>query len=384
MIYSKLKKLDVEISRFGIGCMRLPLLTSAGDSGKPAKIDEPEAVRMLRHGIDNGVNYIDTAYPYHQKKSEPLVGRALQGGYRDKVYLATKMPVWQTSSYADFQNILDLQLQRLRTDHIDFYLLHALNRQSWHKVRDLGVLDFLTEAKNSGKIRWAGFSFHDQLPLFKEIIDSYHWDMTQIQLNLLDSDFQAGLEGLRYAADREIMVAIMEPLRGGALAHSVPDDIMDIWNQAATRRSPAEWAFRWLANMPEVSVILSGVSTMEQLEDNLRIFADARPGTLEPEETQLIARVQNMYRDKIKVGCTSCNYCMPCPFGVAIPEVFRLYNTMFLFAREEANKEKYRQLIDNEQDASICTECGQCETACPQGIKIIAKLKEAHIALTGE
>lgn len=381
MIYSKVEKLNIEVSKFGIGCMRLPLRKAADGSVNDGKIDEKEATRMIHHGIESGVNYIDTAYPYHQKKSEPLVGRALSGGYRDKVYLATKMPTWQTDSYDDFSEILDLQLQRLRTDHIDFYLLHSLNKESWPKVRDLGVREFLDKAKQAGKIRYAAFSFHDELPLFKEIIDSYHWDMSQIQLNLLDTEFQAGLAGLKYAAERQIMTAIMEPLRGGALANSVPDDIIKTWDQYGEKRSPAEWAFRWLADMPEVSVILSGVSNMQQLEDNLRIFTGARTNSLSAEEKKIISQVQNMYRDKIKVGCTSCNYCMPCPSGVAIPSIFRLYNTMYLFDKARENREHYKQLIAKEQDASRCIECGQCEAACPQGIEIINKLKEAHQAL---
>lgn len=372
------------VSTFGMGCMRLPLAVNSDGSTHYAAIDEPEAIRMIRHAIDSGVTYLDTAYPYHQGNSEIVVGRALLDGYRSRISLATKMPVWQTNTYADFVRILDEQLEKLQTDTIDYYLLHALNRQTWDKVKELGVLGFLDQAKKSGKIRYAGFSFHDQLPLFREIVDSYSWDMCQIQLNLLDENYQAGLEGMHYAASRGLGVVIMEPLRGGALAQKVPADIQAVWDQSEQKRSPAEWAFRWLTDFPQISVILSGVSTMVQLVDNLRIFADAKPGTLTPAEKNLIAQVQNLYRQKIKVGCTGCNYCMPCPSGVAIPEVFRLYNQAYLYDDLATSRRHYLNLSAKKQDASCCVACGRCESLCPQGIAIIDKLAEAHISLSGQ
>lgn len=375
---------SVAVSTFGMGCMRLPLAVNSDGSTHYGTIDEPEAIRMIRHAIDSGVTYLDTAYPYHQGNSEKVVGRALLDGYRSRINLATKMPVWQTDTYADFVRILDEQLEKLQTGTIDFYLLHALNRQTWDKIKKLDVLGFLDQAKKAGKIRYAGFSFHDQLPLFREIVDSYAWDMCQIQLNLLDENYQAGLEGMTYAAERGLGVVIMEPLRGGALARKVPADIQAVWNQSETKRSPVEWAFRWLADFPQVSTILSGVSTMEQLEDNLRIFEDARPGTLTPAEKNLVARVQDLYRQKIKVGCTGCNYCMPCPSGVAIPEVFRLYNQAYLYDDLNASRRQYQNLITKKQDAACCVACGHCEPLCPQGIAIIDKLAEAHIILSGQ
>lgn len=382
MDYRKIGRDQVATSLFGMGCMRLPLEVQPDGSKQYGKIDEDEAIRMIRYAIDHGVTYLDTAYPYHQGNSERVVGKALTGGYRDKVLLATKMPVWQVKKAADFERLLNEQLEKLQTTWIDFYLLHALNEDSWKKVKQLGVLDFLEKARQAGKIRHIAFSFHDQLPVFKEIIDSFAWDMCQIQLNLLDEHYQAGLEGMHYAADRGISIVVMEPLRGGALAQKVPQDIKAVWEQVPVKRSPAEWAFRYLTDYPQVSVILSGVTTMEQLVDNIRSFADAKPDSLTEQEKDLIGQVQTLYRDKIKVGCTGCNYCMPCPSGVSIPDVFRIYNQAFLYEDLEASRKQYQSLISKQHDASQCVSCGQCEPQCPQNIPIIAKLAEAHAFLS--
>lgn len=368
----------LKTSIFGIGCMRLPLQAGQTDS---ALIDEAEAIRMIRAGIDGGVTYIDTAYPYHGGNSELVVGKALQDGYRERVFLATKLPVWEVKSADDFDRLLNQQLEKLQTDHVDFYLLHALHQGTWGKVRDLGVLEFLDRAKADGRIRYAAFSFHDQLPLFQEIIDSYAWDMCQIQLNILDVDYQAGLAGLEYAAARGIGVVVMEPLRGGALAAHVPADIQAVWDEASEQRSGVDWAFRWLANRPEVKVILSGVSTMEQLQDNLRIFADTKPGCLTAEDEARVDRVRTLYQSKIQVDCTGCEYCLPCPSGVAIPAVFRAYNQAFMIEDLASGQSSYAWLVKNHEDASLCVECGACEQVCPQHIPIIEKLKDAHAYL---
>ena len=368
----------LKTSIFGIGCMRLPLQAGQTDS---ARIDEAKAIRMIRAGIDGGVTYIDTAYPYHGGNSELVVGKALQDGYRERVFLATKLPVWEVKSADDFDRLLNQQLEKLQTDHVDFYLLHALHQGTWGKVRDLGVLEFLDRAKADGRIRYAAFSFHDQLPLFKEIIDSYAWDMCQIQLNILDVDYQAGLAGLEYAAARGIGVVVMEPLRGGALAAHVPADIQAVWDEASEQRSGVDWAFRWLANRPEVKVILSGVSTMDQLQDNLRIFADTKPGCLTAEDEARVDRVRALYQSKIQVDCTGCEYCLPCPSGVAIPAVFRAYNQAFMIEDLASGQSSYAWLVKNHEDASLCVECGACEQVCPQHIPIIEKLKDAHAYL---
>lgn len=382
MQYREFANLGFSVSTFGLGCMRLPLEERPGQAPDTSQIDETKAVEMIRYAIDHGVNYIDTAYPYHGGNSELIVAKALQDGYRERVKLATKLPVWLTDSYAAFHQYLDEQLNKLEVDCIDFYLLHALNSKTWSKVKELGVLHFLDEAVAAGKIRYPSFSFHDELPLFKEIIDSYDWKMCQIQLNLLDENYQAGTEGLYYAAERQVAVVIMEPLKGGSLARHIPDDIQQIWDTAESSRSPVDWAFRWLGNFPQITTILSGVNNLEQLKDNLDIFSTIVPESLTQQELKLIAQVQDAYSSKIKVGCTRCNYCMPCPSGVAIPDVFAHYNHASIFNDFAEGKKRYSNLVEKSKDASHCVECCICEDACPQNIAIIRSLVEADLVLS--
>jgi len=269
----RFEKLGFDFSVFGMGCMRLPTITGEDDK---KLINKEEAVKMIRYAIDNGVNYIDTAYPYHKGESELVVGMALQDGYREKVKLATKLPVWMCKTYADFNKFLDEQLIKLKTNYIDFYLLHALDKKRWDTAFELGVLDFLDKAVKDGKVRYPAFSFHHNIETFKEIIDAYDWSMCQIQLNIIDDNYQAGVEGMGYAAAKGIPVVIMEPLKGGRLAANIPDEILNVWRNYQVQRSPVEWAFRWLYNYPEVMTILSGVSNMEQLKENLRISIQLR------------------------------------------------------------------------------------------------------------
>lgn len=382
MEYRRFGDLGFEVSTFGVGCMRMPLEVQADGTTDPSNIDEQEAIKMIRYAIDNGVTYLDTAYPYHGGNSEPLVAKALKDGYRDRVKIATKLPVWLAKSYEDFDKLLDEQLLKLEVETIDFYLLHALSKDRWEEVKEMGVLDFLDKAVASGKIKYPGFSFHDELPVFKDIVDSYDWKMCQIQLNILDEHYQAGVEGMHYAASKDIPVVIMEPLKGGRLAHSVPEDIKKLWNESPIKRSPVEWAFRWLYNFPEVAVILSGVSTMDQLKDNLEIFSKSEPNSMIKDELDLVEKVKELYESKIKVGCTSCNYCMPCPSGVNIPGVFEIYNNYSIYGNPQEWNDQYITLINDNKDASQCIECGLCEPECPQHIEIISKLKEAHAVLT--
>lgn len=382
MKYRRFGKLNFEVSIFGVGCMRLPLEIQSDGTTDPSKIDEQEAIKMIRYAIDNGVNYLDTAYPYHGGNSELVVAKALKDGYRDRVKIATKSPVWLAETHEDFEKLLDEQLAKLEVDSIDFYLLHALSQDRWEKIKSLGVLDFLDKAVASGKIKYPGFSFHDELPVFKDIIDSYDWKMCQIQLNILDEHYQAGVEGMRYAASKGIPVVIMEPLKGGRLAHNVPADVEALWNEAKIKRSPVEWAFRWLYNFPEIATILSGVSTMEQLKDNIEIFGRSAPNSMDQEEINLVKRVKTLYDSKVKVGCTACNYCMPCPSGVDIPGIFSIYNDFSIYGGLDEFKNRYKNFIKDNKDASQCVECGQCEAECPQHISIIEKLKEAHEVLT--
>jgi len=374
MEYRTFSKFEKPVSLFGIGCMRLPVINRDNET----VINEDEAIKMIRYGIDHGVNYIDTAYGYHNGQSEIVVGKALADGYREKVFLATKLPVWLVKEYSDFERLLNEQLQKLNTDHIDFYLLHALNKERWEFVKKLNVFDFLEKARASGKIKYICFSFHDDYDAFRDIIDGYDWDMCQIQLNILDMHEQATVEGLKYAGSKGIPVVIMEPLKGGRLATSVTPEIEAIWNKASVKRSPVEWAFRWLYNFPEIAVILSGVSNMQQLQDNLRIFSDAKANSMTEEELALVEEVRNVYLSKTKVPCTSCEYCMPCPQGVSIPRIFNIVNTASMFNELEGARNNYRGLIEKQNDAAQCVECGQCEASCPQKIQIIEKLKECH------
>ena len=379
MRYRQFGRCGFEVSALGFGCMRLPCV-----GGDQSQIREDEAVRMVRYAIDEGVNYVDTAYAYHRGNSERFVGRALAHGYRDRVKLATKLPVWLCKSCDDFDRLLGEQLERLATDHVDCYLLHSLDNKSWSKVRDMGVLDSLAKQLELGRIRYAGFSFHDSYEAFTGIVDAFDWDFCQIMLNYVDVEYQAGLAGLRYAASHGLAVVVMEPLRGGKLAANLPDEVvaaLGAGSDGGEGRSPAEWALRWVWNLPEVSVALSGMSSMEQVVDNIRIASDAAPGALTERQLAMLARAREAYMARTRVACTECGYCQPCPQGVLIPDVFGLYNEAGIFNAWEGSRWMYGGIVKASRDASKCAECGQCEAACPQQLKVIELLKEAHAAL---
>ena len=369
-------KLDWKPSALGFGAMRLPILED--DSGK---IDEALATRMIRTAIDAGVNYVDTAWPYHKGQSESLVGRVLQDGYRGKVKLATKMPCWLIESYEQFDVYLNQQLERLQTERIDFYLLHALNKTRWPQVRDLGVREWAEKAIASGRIGHLGFSFHDELPVFKEIVDAHDWTFCQIMYNFMDTEFQAGREGLQYAADKGLAVIVMEPLRGGSLTLPAPAPVADLWKTAATKRSQADWALQWVWHHPEASLLLSGMSEMQHVEENLKSAANSGVGSLTAEELDLVDRASKTYRSLSPIPCTDCKYCMPCPSGVTIPRIFSIYNTFKMYGDDAGARRSYNQHTKPENRADQCVECGQCETACPQQIGIIDWLKEVHALL---
>ena len=373
MLYRKMNKVKSDLSILGFGCMRLPVT-------KDGNIDEKQATEMIRFAIDHGVNYVDTAYPYHNGESEPFLGRALQGGYREKVNLATKLPSWLIKSRADMDHYLDEQLKRLQTDHIDFYLVHGLMRPFWENLRSLGVTDFLDDAIADRRIRYAGFSFHDELELFKEIVDSYDWSFCQIQYNFMDEKNQAGTEGLRYAADRGLGIVIMEPLRGGMLTKDIPS-INQIWRKAPVQRSLSEWALRWVWNHPEVTVVLSGMSSFEQVQQNVAYAESGLANSLSQEELNLFREAEIEYKKRIKVPCTGCRYCMPCSSNVSIPECFEMYNQGCMFDASDAANVNYDivlggMLTGSPGFASQCQECGDCEEKCPQGIPIREHLKK--------
>jgi predicted aldo/keto reductase-like oxidoreductase len=376
MQYRTFGKLDWKPSALGFGAMRLPILNN-----DPAQIDEAEATRMVRYAIDHGVNYVDTAYPYHRENSERFLGRALQEGYRQRIRLATKLPCWKVEQPADFDRYLDEQLAKLQTQYIDFYLLHSLNAETWPKVRDHGVLAWAERALADGRIRYLGFSFHDKVEVFQEIVDASDlWTFCQIQYNLMDVEEQAGTKGLQYAAGKGLAVVIMEPLRGGALARNIPPAVQAFWDSAPVRRAPADFALQWLWNQPEVSLVLSGMSTMEQVEQNVASADRSGPGTLTTEEVALVGRVREAYQALCAVPCTACKYCLPCPQEVAIPDVFEIYNGLLMFGDEERSRMFYGWLDDGTR-ADACIECGECLEKCPQHIDIPDWLKKAHEVL---
>ena len=363
--YRKFGKTGFEVSALGFGAMRMPTLD--GDS---AKINEPLAIRMIRYAIDSGINYVDSAYGYHGGKSEVLVGKALQDGYRERTKVATKMPTWMINSKEDMERCFNEQLQRLQTDHIDFYLLHGLGKDRWPKIKDLGVFDWVEKKITEGKIRYLGFSFHDELPLFKEIVDSYNWTFCQIQYNYMDEKFQAGTEGLKYATSKGLAVIVMEPIAGGRLAIKPSAVIQELWETAKIKRSPAEWALQWVWNHPEVAVVLSGMSTYQQVIENIASAERSSINHLTEDELLLIGKVASKYRELGPIGCTGCRYCMPCPNGVAIPEIFSLTNEYWAGDRNASIKQKYKDTLTPGQYSKNCIKCGICEEACPQHLPI--------------
>lgn len=371
MQYRKFGSLDFKVSALGFGMMRLPVID--GDYGK---IDVEKTAEMVRFAVESGVNYIDTAYNYHREQSEVVVGEILKDGLRNKVYLATKCPTWLVNERSDFDKYLDIQLERLQTDHIDMYLMHSLNKKRWPVLVDADVFDFLTAAKKDGRIRNAGFSFHDELAVFKPIVDSYEWDFCQIQLNFMDEYFQAGIEGLKYANAKGLAVVIMEPLRGGRLVKKVPQEVKAIYESAETKRTPADWGLRWVWNHPEVSVVLSGMGQMKEVQENVRTAETALPNSLTEQELEMFEKVKEAYRRRLKVDCTQCEYCMPCPQGIRIPGIFEAYNDASMYGTLEDFPRGYERMKEHLGDPAACVECGNCEQACPQGLPIRGHLKE--------
>ena len=357
MQYRKMGKTGVLVSALGFGCMRFPI-------NEDNTINEDLAISMLRHAIDSGVNYVDTAYPYHQGTSELVVGKALKDGYREKVYLADKLPVWLLESEDDFDKYLDEQLEKLGTDHIDFYLLHALSKERFEeKVKKFNLTKKLEEARAAGKIRYIGFSFHDSLDIFKEIIDYYDgWDFCQIQYNYINLTHQAGTEGLEYAASKGLGVIIMEPLLGGKLANLAPH-VAEAFPEG---KAHVEYALDYLWDKAEVSLLLSGMSTPEQVEDNLLYAGRSHVGMVTEEDRKAYAKAKEIFDKMALVNCTKCAYCMPCPFGLNIPELFAAYNMTASHGMTPAN-EAYAALSTK---ADACRACHHCEKECPQHIKI--------------
>ncbi|MCJ7695008.1 MAG: aldo/keto reductase [Anaerolineaceae bacterium] len=377
MNYRKFGKLDWQVSALGFGAMRLPLVEGTED------IDEELAQKMVRTAIDGGVNYVDTAYGYHRSKSEEFVGRALKDGYREKVHLATKMPSWLVKTHDDLDRLLEEQLTRLDDDHIDFYLLHALNAKYWKNYKALNVFEWAEKKISEGVISHLGFSFHDDYPVFHEIINGYdNWTFCQVQHNYMDIDHQQGQKGVNEAAERGLAVVVMEPIRGGSLAKEPsPGPVSEAMKRSSRAWKPAEWALQWVWDQPQVSVVLSGMSTMQQVEENLVSASRSGAGMLSSDDLAVIEDVRKAYYSLTPIPCTKCEYCLPCPSDVAIPSIFALYNEAAMYGSAGGQRWQYANNIKPENRADNCIECGTCENVCPQKIEIIDWLKKADAFL---
>ena len=380
MKYRNFGNLDFMVSALGFGAMRLPTDGDTSNSDRLSNnIVEDEAIRMIRYAIDHGVNYIDTAYTYHKGSSEIVTGKALRDGYRNKVKLATKSPTYLIEKAEDFNRYLDEQLERLQTDYIDFYLLHALSRERWENiVQKFDIISYAEKAKKAGKIKHLGFSFHDNLDAFIEILDGYDgWEFCQMQYNYMDIENQAGTEGIKYAASKGLSVIIMEPLLGGRLANP-PMEVLEVIRKSGGKYSPVELAFQWLWSQKEVSVVLSGMSNIEQVKENL-IFADRSDiGSLETKDLNTIEFIRKEYNKRSIIPCTKCGYCMPCPNNVDIPQNFSLYNDGIIYNDLNSSSLKYNNFFDKSKRADLCIHCKECEEKCPQKIPISEWMTKIH------
>lgn len=369
MQYRTMPKTKDRLSALGFGCMRFPTL-------KDGKIDEAKALEMLHHAYENKVNYFDTAWPYHSEESEPLLGKFLSQIDRTKVYVATKLPCWLIKSHEDMDKYLDLQLSRLGTDYIDYYLLHALGKQSWVNMKKNRVFEFLERAKAAGKIRHIGFSFHDSYPVFKQICLSYDWDFCQIMLNYLDTHYQAGRNGYELAVSRNMGVIAMEPLRGGKLISPIPDEIAKIWQKADPEGNALARATRWVWNLEGATVLLSGMSSLQQLKQNLDLANIAKANNLSEKELKVYKRIRREYIKRIPILCSECRYCLPCPQGVSIPSNFGVYNEAVMFSDPGRHLKEYKAFIPESARADKCTQCGACLLKCPHKIEIPTEMKK--------
>lgn len=362
MLYRVNPKNNDKLSALGFGCMRF------------AK-DEKEVEKQIIYAIEQGVNYFDTAYIY--PNSEVILGRVLAKGYRDRVKIATKLPPYMVKKYDDLDKIFNTELERLQTNYIDYYFIHMLTDvNTWTRLVDLGILEWIKDKKQKGQIINIGFSYHGGKEEFVKLVDIYDWEFCMIQYNYLDENNQAGKSGLQYASSKGLPVMIMEPLRGGKLVSNLPKEVYELFDKAKEKRSPAEWAFRWLWNQPEVTLVLSGMNSMEMIEENIRVASDTLPNTFSDDEFQLFKKVRHILNEKIKIPCTGCNYCMPCPAGVDIPTCFSCFNDREIESKTTANVKYIMQtsLKTKAQNASLCTQCGNCEKHCPQKIEIRKEL----------
>jgi predicted aldo/keto reductase-like oxidoreductase len=377
MKYRRFGKEPWEVSILGFGCMRLPTL----GGGMAGAVDEPASVALIRSAIDRGVNYVDTAYPYHDGQSEVVLGRALRDGYRDKVRVADKSPVWMIQRGEDFDKFLAEQMARLGVEHIDYYLLHALSDTRWKAVLEAGVLERAEAAIRDGRIGALGFSYHDGAEPFPKIVDGYdRWALAQIQYNYMDTENQAGKAGLLHAASRGLVVVVMEPLLGGRLAVP-PAAVRDLIEADPAHRTPSELALQWVWDQPEVSVVLSGMNAMSQLDENLASAERSRVGSFGSGDFSLIECVRAAFRARAAIPCTNCGYCLPCPAGVNIPRNFELYNNGVIYDNTAMVRISYQRFLPENEQAHLCTQCRTCEEKCPQKIEISSWMPRVHDAL---
>jgi predicted aldo/keto reductase-like oxidoreductase len=380
MHYRTYGKLGFKVSALGMGCMRLPRLIK----GNEAAVDLEKALELIRYAADHGVTYFDTAYGYHNKTSESVLGEALEGERREKVKIVTKQPLGAMTTQADIRKNLENTLKKLRTGSIDVYLIHNIGKNTWEEIKQRKIIEEYEQFRAEGMIKAIGFSYHGRLPAFRDVLSYYDWDMCQIQQNLIDVQNEATEEAIYLAEKKGCALVIMEPLRGGCLA-TPPDVVKAVYDEYPVKRSGVEWAFRHVINYPGVSTILSGVSTLEQLKEDIAIFSkeDAVPNCLTEAEKSIIARVREKYLSLKSISCTACEYCLPCPKGVNIPGVFGRYNDGLMFGSYDQPRRSYMFMSRGNADASQCAACGACEQKCPQHIDIINKLKTAHEALKG-
>lgn len=354
-------------SLLGMGCMRLPL-------DEKGEVDVQHSIDTIRKGIDEGITYVDTAYVYHNGFSERVLGMALKDGYREKVLIADKMPLWETESKEDLDRILDKQLSRLGVECIDIYLVHSVEAEAYDVMKDYEIDKWLDQKKAEGKIKYAGFSFHDDYELFEEIVDYYDWDMCQIQYNYIDENYQAGRKGLDLAQKKGLPVVIMEPLKGGRLAGKMPPQIEPMWADMSEGKSYVDWAFRWVADHPQVMTILSGMSSLDQMEDNIRIFRDIEPCSLKEEDKAELRKIADKFNSLVEYGCTACQYCMPCPKGINIPKSIAFYNQLAIYDNTDSIHEEYSWMEPD--TAKECVTCRKCENVCPQSLPISDIMKK--------
>ncbi len=375
MEYREMKKIGAKPSLLGFGCMRFPTTVKEGKE----VIDREYAAGMLDTAIKSGVNYIDTAFPYHNGESELFLGEALKKYPRDSFYLATKLPMWDVKTKEDVKRLFYKQLEKLQVDYVDYYLLHGLNAGSFKTVTELDIVSILEELRAEGKLRYIGFSFHDSYEVFEQIITYYNWDFCQIQFNYMDADEQAGMKGYKLTEKLGIPLVIMEPVKGGSLANYA-DDIKNQFYDYKPGYSLASWAMRWVGSLPNVHVILSGMSTEEQVLDNLKTFNNFEP--LSDDEHTFLNEMIGKIRARVNNGCTGCRYCMPCPHGVDIPRNFSVWNGYGMYNNAGAVNWNYNDMKNNNSIASMCKGCGLCETKCPQKLPIRKHLLTSYEELS--